>query len=95
MFATLVVCLPSRHTGGMLVVRHEDQTKKIDFGGEQSEFETQYAAFYADCQHEVKPVTAGYRICLVYNLAQAGTKQPTAPQHAPAIARAAQLLERL
>jgi hypothetical protein len=29
-----------------------------------------YAAFYADCCHEVKPVTSGYRICLVYNLIQ-------------------------
>ncbi len=58
MFATMVVCLPSRHEGGTLVVRHDGQTKKIDFGGEHAEFQLQYAAFYADCQHEITPVSA-------------------------------------
>jgi predicted 2-oxoglutarate/Fe(II)-dependent dioxygenase YbiX len=72
MFATLVVCLPSRHRGGTLVVKHDGQTKRIDFGGPDAEFTTQYAAFYADCQHEITAVTAGYRICLVYNLVMAG-----------------------
>jgi hypothetical protein len=96
MFATLIVCLPSRHEGGTLIVRHDGQTKKIDFGGEGGEFQTHYAAFYADCQHEITPVTAGYRICLVYNLSIAGKKrQPSAPQHAPAVEKAAQLLEQL
>ena len=86
MFATLVVCLPSRHEGGTLVVTHDGQTKKIDFGGKDAEFKMQYAAFYADCQHEITPVTAGYRICLVYNLAIAGKKQqPSAPENAPAV----------
>ena len=81
MFATLVVGLPSRHEGGTLVIKHNGQTKKVEFGGHDSEFKTQYAAFYADCQHEIKPVTAGYRICLVYNLAIAGRKkQPLAPR---------------
>jgi len=94
MFATLVVCLPSRHEGGTLIVRHEGQTTKIDFGGKGAEFQMQYAAFYADCQHEITPVTAGYRICLVYNLAIAGKKQqPTAPEHASTIDPAAQLLK--
>jgi len=27
-----------------------------------------YAAFYADCEHEVKPILSGTRIALVYNL---------------------------
>ena len=95
MFATLVVGLPSRHEGGTLVIKHNGQTKKVEFGGDDSEFKTQYAAFYADCQHEIEPVTAGYRICLVYNLASAGKKQPAAPHHAPAVAEAAQLLKKL
>ena len=57
---------------------------------------TQYAAFYADCQHEITPVTAGYRICLVYNLAIAGKrKQPAAPKNAPIIKTAAKLLAEL
>src|SRR5262249_14290334 len=49
-----------------------------------------------DCQHEIKPVTAGYRICLVYNLAIAGKKQqPSAPQSAPAVEQAVQLLKEI
>ncbi|MFI5461393.1 MAG: 2OG-Fe(II) oxygenase [Isosphaerales bacterium] len=96
MFATLVVCLPSRHEGGALVVTHDGQTQTSDFGGEDAEFKTQYAAFYADCQHEITPVTAGYRICLVYNLAIAGKKkQPSAPRNAPAVEKATELLAEL
>ena len=53
MFATLVVCLPSRHTGGTLVVEHDRQTKRIDFGGPDAEYKIQYAAFYTDCRHEI------------------------------------------
>jgi hypothetical protein len=96
MFATLVVCLPSRHEGGTLIVKHEGQTNPIDFGGKDSEFKTHYAAFYADCQHEITPVSTGYRICLVYNLAVAGKKrQPSAPQSAAAVEKACQLLKDL
>lgn len=95
MFATLVVCLPSHHEGGMLVIKHDGETKKFDFGGKDAEFKTQYAAFYADCQHEIKPVTAGYRICLVYNLAAVGKKQPAAPQNGVFVEQAAELLKEL
>lgn len=95
MFGTLIVCLPSRHEGGTLILLHDGQTKKIDFGGKDAEFATQYAAFYADCQHEITPVTAGHRICLVYNLASAGKKQPEAPHNAAAVAEAARLFKEL
>ena len=32
----------------------------------------QYAAFFADCEHELSPVTAGMRLVLVYNLVWVG-----------------------
>ncbi len=92
MFATLVVCLPSRHAGGALIVRHDGQTETIDFSKKEGEFQTQYAAFYADCEHEIKPITSGYRLCLTYNLATAGRKQPAAPQSSAAVKEAATLL---
>ncbi|MFM9963868.1 MAG: 2OG-Fe(II) oxygenase [Planctomycetaceae bacterium] len=96
MFATLVVCLPSKHEGGTLIVSHDGQTKRIDFGGEASRFQMQYAAFYADCQHEITPVTSGYRVCLVYNLAIAKSKQqPSAPVNSEAIDRAAEALTKI
>ena len=94
MFATLVVCLPSRHEGGTLLVEHDGGTKKIDFDGKEGAFLTQYAAFYADCRHEVLPVTAGYRVCLVYNLCTASRK-PEPPQSAAAIERASELLRQI
>lgn len=86
MFATLVVALPSRHAGGTLIVTHDGETKRIDFGGADAEFKVRYAAFYADCQHEITPVTDGHRVCLVYNLALARRKtQPSAPANSDAV----------
>jgi hypothetical protein len=96
MFATLVVCLPSRHEGGTLVVEHEGRSERIDFGGPDSEFRTAYAAFYADCRHEITPVHTGYRVCLIYNLALDRVRQqPSAPRSSPAIAEAATVLREL
>ncbi len=43
-------------------------------------FKLCYAAFYADCQHEVQPVTSGHRLALIYNLCHTG------PGPAPAAA---------
>ncbi|MEM1122791.1 MAG: 2OG-Fe(II) oxygenase [Bacteroidota bacterium] len=70
MFATLIISLPSEHTGGELVIQFEGQEEVIDFSGATSNYKLPYVAFYADCEHEVKPVTSGYRVNLVYNLVQ-------------------------
>src|SRR5205085_3919484 len=90
-------CLPAvAPRGGTLIVEHDGQKKRINFGGKKAGSQTQFAAFYADCRHEITPVTAGYRVCLVYNLAIAGKKvQPAAPKHAPAVEKAAALLAAL
>jgi hypothetical protein len=96
MFATLVVCLPSRHEGGTLVVEHEGESARIEFGGPDSEFVTAWAAFYADCRHEITPVRSGYRVCLIYNLAlDRGGPQPSAPRSSPAVSEAANILRDL
>jgi hypothetical protein len=93
MVATLVIVLPSSFEGGELVVRHEGQEKVIDFGGEQGRFRTHYAAFYADCEHEIRPLREGYRLCLVYNLALAKAKKRiTAPRKAEHVERIAKAL---
>ena len=68
MVATLVIALPSPHTGGELIVTHEGRRDEITLAGAASGHEMSYAAFYADCEHEVRPVRDGYRLCLVYNL---------------------------
>lgn len=64
MVGTLVVSLPSHHTGGELVVEHHGRSVTYKASRERLTF----TAFYADCRHEVKPVTSGYRIALTMNL---------------------------
>ncbi|GGP56850.1 hypothetical protein GCM10010278_37470 [Streptomyces melanogenes] len=64
MVGTLVVSLPSHHTGGELVIEHAGRRIAYQASRERLTF----AAFYADCRHEVKPVTSGYRITLTMNL---------------------------
>lgn len=72
MVASLIVALPSPFEGGTLKVRHQGETHSIDFVAAAQGKAPCYAAFYADCEHEVYPVHAGFRVCLAYNLALAG-----------------------
>ena len=65
MFGSLVVCLPSKFTGGALVTRHQGRQVTFDWSSSTA---TQWAAFYSDVEHEVLPVTSGHRITLTYNL---------------------------
>jgi predicted 2-oxoglutarate/Fe(II)-dependent dioxygenase YbiX len=74
MVATLVIALPSEYEGGELIVSHDGRQQQIVFTGAASGHEVSYAAFYADCQHEVRPVRSGFRLCLTYNVTVAGTR---------------------
>jgi hypothetical protein len=88
MVATLVVGLPSAHAGGELIVTHEGTQHVVEFAGAASGHELSFAAFYADCPHEVRPLQSGYRLCLVYNLTLAtsrGKKGIAAPTTAGAV----------
>jgi 2OG-Fe(II) oxygenase superfamily len=64
MIGTLVISLPSSHTGGELVVEHNGKVVAC----QAPPTEVSVAAFYADCRHEVKPVKTGYRVTLTCNL---------------------------
>ena len=68
MFGSLIIALPSAHEGGRLLIRHDGREIEVDFSREDSRHEFQYAAFFADCEHEVEPVRSGFRCCLAYNL---------------------------
>jgi len=94
MVATLVIVLPASYEGGELIVRHEGQEQTIDFSSvENSALQTHFAAFYADCEHEVRPLRKGYRLCLVYNLTLAKSKKSiTAPRDSEHIERITHLL---
>lgn len=65
MVATLVVSLPSVHTGGALVVSHGGQSRTYRHSDRD---EIGFVAFYADCLHEVRPVRSGRRVTLTFNL---------------------------
>ena len=67
MVATLVISLPVPGAGGELVIRHQGRETVVDMRTDEPS-ELVYAAFYADCEHEILPVTDGHRVCLVYNL---------------------------
>lgn len=88
MFATLTITLPSLHQGGDLVITHAGETFSFSFDSKEHLFNIQYAAFYADCMHEVKPVAEGYRLTLIYNLTYSkgdiNLKAPDNHQYLPA-----------
>jgi hypothetical protein len=64
MVGTLVVMLPSDAKGGVLQVDHGGTSVSY----RSSKTSLTFVAFYADCRHQVRPVTSGYRVVLTYNL---------------------------
>ena len=94
MFATLILALPSLHSGGELDVRHRGREARLDL--RCTDFsELAWAAFYADCVHEVLPITSGCRLVLVYNLRRLGKgRLPRPPSYEHETAAIGQLLRR-
>jgi len=94
MFATLIVALPSLHAGGELVVRHGEREQRLALRCTDPS-EAAWAAFYADCVHEVLPVTSGCRLVLVYNLLRKGKgRLPRPPSYERETAALGPLLRR-
>ena len=81
MFATLVVVLPCDYSGGELIIRHRGEEARVDLHRDEPS-EAAFAAFYADCRHEVLPIASGYRLALIYNLIRVGEGPlPQAPDY--------------
>jgi hypothetical protein len=94
MFATLIVAPPGLHTGGELVVRHRDREARLDLKSTDPA-EASFAAFYADCPHEVRPVETGHRLVMVYNLKRKGKGEaPEPPNYDQQAQRISGLFER-
>ena len=79
------------HEGGALIVRHRKHqrvfawqdpdgsyARGISAGGAGSLpfLPVRCAAFYGDCEHELQPVTAGVRLCLLFNLVRTTSGAP-------------------
>jgi len=75
MIGTLVVMLPSRSSGGDLVITHRNRT--VRYSGSATALT--FVAFYADTRHEVLPVETGHRVVLTYNLLLTGDISGTRP----------------
>ncbi|KAL8909958.1 MAG: hypothetical protein Q9171_004724 [Xanthocarpia ochracea] len=91
MFATLVICLPSKHEGGEIVLSHHGEEETVRTS-EESRFGQTHVAWYSDVLHEIKPVISGYRLMLTYNLIQTHAGIPTS---ADTILRERQALSRV
>jgi hypothetical protein len=73
MFGSLVVVFPTFHEGGALLLRHRGDGRIIDSGqalagAANDRPSIGYMAFFSQVEHEVAPVTSGYRVTLTYNL---------------------------
>ena len=94
MFGTLIVALPSLHAGGELVIRHHGREARLDLRCADVS-EVAWAAFYADCEHEVLPIDSGCRLVLVYNLRRTGRgRLPRPPSYDKETAALGRLLRR-
>jgi 2OG-Fe(II) oxygenase superfamily len=82
MFGSLIVQLPSKFTGGDIVVQHLGETKTFE-SSKECESTFRYTAFFTDCFHEIKTVTSGWRIALAYNLVttKEGSTLPSVEQN--------------
>ncbi len=92
MVATLSLSLPTPGEGGELSIRHGDQETVFNMNAEEPS-ELSYAAFYADCLHEARPVTKGHRISLIYNLfVQSGEQWSSAPDYSELVGKVKECL---
>ncbi|PIL33287.1 hypothetical protein GSI_04737 [Ganoderma sinense ZZ0214-1] len=83
MFGSLVVVFPTPHSGGALVLRHNDDQFTFDaaalLSGRGSSGSIAYVAFFSDVEHEVAPVLSGHRLTLTYNLYYETRRNTPAP----------------
>jgi 2OG-Fe(II) oxygenase superfamily len=97
MFGTMIVTLPSTYRGGALRISHAGREVTVETGVADPS-ELSYAAFYADCEHEVLPIEEGHRVCLIYNLIQKHSKGRhitlKAPEYESQAAKIASILDR-
>lgn len=82
MVGTMVVVLPSKHKGGSLIVSHSGNTRRFTIRNSTDRL-LRLFAFYATCEHEVRPVTEGHRVVLSFHLlfksAKPASPIPTEP----------------
>lgn len=68
----LIVSLPSQHKGGRITFSNGNSFETFD-SDKCGPFGNSFVAWYPDTFRSSKKLTAGYRLTLVYNLAQTGS----------------------
>ncbi|KAI0768506.1 hypothetical protein BD413DRAFT_605304 [Trametes elegans] len=73
MFASLVLILPTPHSGGTLMLRQGGNEWSFDAASviadaAQNTPRLAYIAFFSDVEHAVTEVTSGHRVTITYNL---------------------------
>jgi hypothetical protein len=87
MFATIIVVLPTLHTGGAAHLSHSGVSVTLD-SSQGSLTNTTMLAWYTDVLHEVRPVMSGYRLALSFNLIHTGVSlRPSLPDDDTGITR--------
>ncbi|MBL8682180.1 MAG: 2OG-Fe(II) oxygenase [Myxococcales bacterium] len=80
MVGSLVLCLPSRFTGGELSLSHNGLFDQVDWASEieasSSPLILRWAAFFSDVDHRVEPVYAGSRVTMTYRLSRPTSASP-------------------
>ncbi|ETS75550.1 hypothetical protein PFICI_12494 [Pestalotiopsis fici W106-1] len=76
MIGTLVICLPSRHEGGDVVLSLGGRTQRFSTST-ASAYDLTALAWYSDVTHEITKLTSGYRLVLTYNIVQQGLQNPS------------------
>lgn len=65
-FATLVVFLPTQYEGGDILFTNKGITRSFRLGLQPAKCD--WLVYYSDGEYEIKPVTNGYRVTLIYYL---------------------------
>ena len=78
MFATVLVVLPSAHTGGEVRVTYGSDTQVLDYST-TSIHSLSILSWFTNVTHEVGPLTSGYKLALSFNLVQPSSSSDPFP----------------
>ncbi|KAH8916433.1 hypothetical protein BT69DRAFT_1270384 [Atractiella rhizophila] len=78
---TIVVCLPSTFKGGEFLIGEDNEIQTLKWDEDCSAGKHCWVFLYSDVQHEVKPVTSGYRITIAYDVFIGSSTKENSPRN--------------
>jgi hypothetical protein len=74
--ASMVICLPVEHEGGILTVENEKGISiSFDWGKDMEKDTIQWACFFCDNDHEISEVKEGNRVTIAYDICVTNSKE--------------------